>query len=204
MYGFKLKQSSCVALDLLSFQSSSRSGTCTPCSRARVRAGPALWMSPLEKCFYIYTLYFLCRAQGRSKPAGADKKRQKVYLMVDRSSPSEKCFYIYTLYFLCRAQSRSKSAGADKKRQKTYNMRIPLRKYIFCHFFRCCRIHYESKECGGICLYWLTEVAYRSFEHTDVVVTRYVFVEAASDTLGVSHLSEYAAVRGCDSFDSVH
>ena len=124
---------------------SSRSGTCIPCSRARVRAGPALWMSPLEKCFYIYTLYFLCHAQGRSK-----------------------------------------SAGDDKKRQKTYNMRIPLRKYIFCHFI------------------YLFKVAYRSFEHTDVVVTRYVFVEAASYTLGVTHLSEYAAVRGCDSLDSVH
>ncbi len=60
---------------------SSRSGNSTPCSRARVRAEPALWMSPSEKCFYIYTLYFLCRAQGRSKSAGDDKKRQKTYFL---------------------------------------------------------------------------------------------------------------------------
>ena len=146
--------------------------------------------SPLEKCFYIYTLYFLCRAQGRSKPAGADKKRQKTYFL---RGILQRRHLANTSYTLCELSAAARRLSEN----------VP-EEVFFCHFFRRCRIHYESKECGGICLYWLTEVAYRSFEHTDVVVTRYVFVEAASDTFGVTHLSEYAAVRGCDSLDSVH
>ena len=110
---------------------SSRSGTCTPCSRARVRAEPALWMSPLEKCFYIYTLYFLCRARSRSKPAGADKKRQKTYFL---RGILQRRHLANTSYTLCELSAAARRLSEN----------VP-EEVFFCHFFRRCRIHYESK-----------------------------------------------------------
>lgn len=137
-----------------------------------------------------YTLYFLCRARSRSKPAGADKKRQKTYFL---RGILQRRHLANTSYTLCELSAAARRLSEN----------VP-EEVFFCRFLDAAAFTMRVKECGGICLYWLTEVAYRSFEHTDVVVTRYVFVEAASDTLGVTHLSEYAAVRGCDSLDSVH
>ena len=47
----------------------------------------------------------------------------------------------------------------------------------------------------------LFEELHRTAEHTEIVVTLDVAIETAADTFGVTHLTEYTAVGGCDTFN---
>lgn len=76
--------------------------------------------SPSEKCFYIYKLYFLCRAQGRSKSAGDDKKRQKTYFL---RGILQRRHLANTSYTLCELSAAARRLSEN----------VP-EEVFFCHF----------------------------------------------------------------------